>query len=252
MLAAISLIAGLLGVLGVEATHDSESSRLTPRARGVMWLDTESSGRRSPGYARGPKDDRRSTRLPLNDARDESIRTLDFGSDFAANQGRDHSRSRRALLRGSDGHGTGRPRDGLLRLRPPGFGSASTLSCAPDVTAMGRAAAMWISRLPGTTRVVVMGHSTGSQAALIAALEVQRSRPGAALVMAGPTFQPAQRRLAGLALADAYGIPGRDPQRVARRDARRRPWPRQRRSHHRLGCTPGRRSDWPRCGSPSS
>ena len=82
----------------------------------------------------------------------------------------------------------------------PGFGTTSGLHCAPDVTAMGEAAAAWVARLPITTRVVLMGHSTGSQAALTAALEVQHSCPNAALVMAGPTFQPAHRRLAGLAL----------------------------------------------------
>lgn len=82
----------------------------------------------------------------------------------------------------------------------PGFGSASPLACAPDVTAMGHAAAAWVAQLPVTTRIVLMGHSTGSQAALVAALEIQDSRPDAALVMAGPTFRPAHRGLPGLAL----------------------------------------------------
>lgn len=83
----------------------------------------------------------------------------------------------------------------------PGFGTTSALSCAPDIEAMGRAGATWIARLPFSTRVVVMGHSTGAQAALTAALDIQASRPDAALVMAGPTFRPAHRGVAGLALA---------------------------------------------------
>lgn len=83
----------------------------------------------------------------------------------------------------------------------PGFGSSAGIVCPPDVFAMGRAAAAWISELPGGIQVIVMGHSTGAQAALTAALEVQQTRQYAALVMAGPTFMPAQRRFGRLALA---------------------------------------------------
>jgi pimeloyl-ACP methyl ester carboxylesterase len=44
----------------------------------------------------------------------------------------------------------------------------------------------------------VVGHSTGAQVALEAVLRIQQARGGLALVMAGPTFQPGQRRLRGL------------------------------------------------------
>ena len=56
---------------------------------------------------------------------------------------------------------------------------------------------------PSSERVVVFGHSTGAQAALRAALLVQDVRPLAAVVLAGPTVAPTQRRLDLLALAAA-------------------------------------------------
>ncbi|WP_295696844.1 alpha/beta hydrolase [Lapillicoccus sp.] len=139
--------------------------------------------------------------MPLNDAHDEAIRTMEFGSPAAA--------TRVVIIPGLGLPSYVIPTATALAVRGmacsvldlPGFGSTSSLSCAPDVTAMGRAAAAWIARLPVATRVVVMGHSTGSQAALTAALDVQHSRPDAALVMAGPTFHPAHRGPVGLALA---------------------------------------------------
>jgi len=139
--------------------------------------------------------------LALDAIRAGTIRTVDFGSPSAA--------TTVVIIPGLGLPSYVSPTATALAVRGlactvldlPGFGSTSALSCAPDVTAMGHAAATWVSRLPATTRVVLMGHSTGSQAALIAALEVQDSRPDAALVMAGPTFQPGHRGPAGLALA---------------------------------------------------
>ena len=48
---------------------------------------------------------------------------------------------------------------------------------------------------------MLLGHSTGAQAALTAALGVQEVRPDLALVLAGPTFVPRQRRFLPLAAA---------------------------------------------------
>ena len=83
----------------------------------------------------------------------------------------------------------------------PGFGSRSGRVCAPHVTTMGQVAADWVAGLDRRRRVVVLGHSTGAQAALGTALAIQRSHPDAALVMCGPTFHPAHRTLRGLARA---------------------------------------------------
>lgn len=52
--------------------------------------------------------------------------------------------------------------------------------------------------------IVVLGHSTGSQAALTAALALAGERRGYALVMAGPTFAPAQRRPVHLAAVTPF------------------------------------------------
>ncbi len=83
----------------------------------------------------------------------------------------------------------------------PGFGSGAGLVCAPDVIAMGDTAADWVDGFDPTRRLVVLGHSTGAQAALATALRVQRCRPDSALVLCGPTFHPAQRRLLPLTIA---------------------------------------------------
>lgn len=84
----------------------------------------------------------------------------------------------------------------------PGFGERGPLTTRPDVHAAGDLAARWILHaVPAGRRLVVVGHSTGSQAALTTALSIQRDRPGAELVMAGPTFMPPHRRLAPLLMA---------------------------------------------------
>jgi pimeloyl-ACP methyl ester carboxylesterase len=64
----------------------------------------------------------------------------------------------------------------------------------PTVDGLAAAGADWLVRqeLPGP--VTLLGHSTGAQVALEVALATQDSRPALRLVMAGPTFTPAQRR----------------------------------------------------------
>ena len=56
---------------------------------------------------------------------------------------------------------------------------------------------------PAGERLVLLGHSTGAQAALRAALLVQDVRRLDGVVLAGPTVAPTQRRLDLLALASA-------------------------------------------------
>jgi pimeloyl-ACP methyl ester carboxylesterase len=86
----------------------------------------------------------------------------------------------------------------------PGFGSARPRPTRPNVHAIGLAAAAWVRARATDRPVVVLGHSTGAQAALTAALALAGERRGYALVMAGPTFAPAQRRLAPLAAATPF------------------------------------------------
>lgn len=83
----------------------------------------------------------------------------------------------------------------------PGYGSPGPRVTAPDVLSVGRVAAARVAHAAATVRprrVVLLGHSTGAQAALAAAVEVQQSRDDVAVVLAGPTFAPAQRTLPGL------------------------------------------------------
>jgi pimeloyl-ACP methyl ester carboxylesterase len=86
----------------------------------------------------------------------------------------------------------------------PGFGSARPRSTRPNVHAIGLAAAGWVRARAADRPVVVLGHSTGAQAALTAALALASERRGYSLVMAGPTFAPAQRRLVPLAAAAPF------------------------------------------------
>ena len=83
----------------------------------------------------------------------------------------------------------------------PGFRSPAGLSCDPDVESVGRVVARWVTAQRLVGPCVLVGHSTGAQAALAAAVELQETMPGLALVMAGPTFTPKQRRLPRLAAA---------------------------------------------------
>lgn len=83
----------------------------------------------------------------------------------------------------------------------PGFGSDRLDATLPHTHAVGRAAAQWLVAQPPGVVTVLLGHSTGAQAALTAALAVQEVRPDLALVLAGPTFVPRQRRFLPLAAA---------------------------------------------------
>lgn len=83
----------------------------------------------------------------------------------------------------------------------PGFGSARPWPTRPDIHAVGLTAARWVETEAPDRPVVVLGHSTGAQAALTAALALGSRRDRFSLVLAGPTFCPQQRRLTGLALA---------------------------------------------------
>jgi pimeloyl-ACP methyl ester carboxylesterase len=83
----------------------------------------------------------------------------------------------------------------------PGFGTHRPDACRSHIHDVGRLAAAWVLAQPAEAVTVVMGHSTGSQAALTAVLGLQQARAGLHLVLAGPTFQPGQRRVLPLALA---------------------------------------------------
>ena len=74
----------------------------------------------------------------------------------------------------------------------PGFGHRRTARLPADLDAISRTVAGWLAAVPHRP-VVLLGHSTGAQAALRAAL----AEPGAvhALALGGATFAPAQRRL---------------------------------------------------------
>jgi len=70
----------------------------------------------------------------------------------------------------------------------------------PTVQAIARATADALAARPPSERLLLLGHSTGAQAALQAALLVQGRRPVSGVVLAGPTVAPTQRRLDLLAL----------------------------------------------------
>lgn len=80
----------------------------------------------------------------------------------------------------------------------PGFGERGLLGASPNITGVGVAAAQWIRRRHHRGRLLIVGHSTGAQAALTTGLAVQQEHPDAEMVLAGPTFVPAQRRLGAL------------------------------------------------------
>ena len=83
----------------------------------------------------------------------------------------------------------------------PGFQARGRHGCPPDVDALATAVAEWVTphRLPGP--LILVGHSTGAQAALAAAIRLQDRIRRLALVLAGPTFLPEHRRLLPLAAA---------------------------------------------------
>src|SRR4051812_33193070 len=72
----------------------------------------------------------------------------------------------------------------------PGWRWGRARACPPTVAGVGSAAADWL--VAGDRRgVVLLGHSTGAQAASLAALRVPDRLAG--VVLAGPTFDPAAR-----------------------------------------------------------
>jgi pimeloyl-ACP methyl ester carboxylesterase len=71
----------------------------------------------------------------------------------------------------------------------PGFGRPETADCPVDLDALAAATAAVLPRRPA----VLLGHSTGAQVALRAALSTPEHV--AALVLVGPTFEPASRQL---------------------------------------------------------
>lgn len=73
----------------------------------------------------------------------------------------------------------------------------------PDIESLGLAAARWVRASPFEGPLVLLGHSTGAQAALAAALHLQPVAPSLKVVLAGPTFQPQHRTVGGLARAGA-------------------------------------------------
>ncbi|CAN7562027.1 alpha/beta hydrolase [Terrabacter sp. LjRoot27] len=86
----------------------------------------------------------------------------------------------------------------------PGFGSDLPRPTSPSIHATGLTAARWIEAQAAGHPVVVLGHSTGGQAALTAALALSARRRDFSLVLAGTTFAPEQRRLHRLARATPF------------------------------------------------
>ena len=88
----------------------------------------------------------------------------------------------------------------------PGFGSRLPLVSAATIAGTAGVVSDWLRAQP-PGRILLVGHSTGAQNALGAALDVQDEMTLEALVLAGPTFVPAQRRVLRLAAAatTAYG-----------------------------------------------
>ncbi|MER7072755.1 alpha/beta hydrolase [Terrabacter sp. NPDC000476] len=81
----------------------------------------------------------------------------------------------------------------------PGFGSSLPWPTRPSIHAVGLTAARWVEATASGRPVVVLGHSTGGQAALTAGLALSARRRALSVVLAGTTFAPEQRRLWRLA-----------------------------------------------------
>jgi pimeloyl-ACP methyl ester carboxylesterase len=83
----------------------------------------------------------------------------------------------------------------------PGHDRRSRRVVPATVPSIAAATAEAVVARPAGERLVLLGHSTGAQAALRAALVVQEVRRLEGVVLAGPTVVPTQRRLDLLALA---------------------------------------------------
>lgn len=86
----------------------------------------------------------------------------------------------------------------------PGFGSSRPWPTRPSIHAIGLTAARWVETVADGRPVVLLGHSTGAQAALTAALALSAHRRGFSVVLAGATFAPEQRHLWRLAGATPF------------------------------------------------
>ena len=80
----------------------------------------------------------------------------------------------------------------------PGFGSRSTAHLLADLGTLAEVLAAWLRAVPGRP-VLLVGHSTGAQVALLASLAVPDGVH--ALALAGATFPPSLRTLPVLAAA---------------------------------------------------
>jgi pimeloyl-ACP methyl ester carboxylesterase len=74
----------------------------------------------------------------------------------------------------------------------PGWRWGRPMACSPTVAGIGAAAAQWLTE-QDRRGIVLLGHSTGAQAAVRTALVVPDRLVG--VVLAGPTFDPAARRI---------------------------------------------------------
>jgi len=77
----------------------------------------------------------------------------------------------------------------------PGWRWGRATACRPTVAGVGTAVARWLTE-HDRRDVVLLGHSTGAQAASLTSLLVGDRLTG--LVLAGPTFDPAARSVAAL------------------------------------------------------
>lgn len=93
----------------------------------------------------------------------------------------------------------------------PGFGDRRTSHCPAGLADVSDTVAMWLQAVP-TGTVVLVGHSTGAQAALRAAAVVApRLR---AVVLAGPTFPPEARHWGPLLVRVARTLRHESPREV--------------------------------------
>jgi pimeloyl-ACP methyl ester carboxylesterase len=97
-------------------------------------------------------------------------------------------------------------------LELPGWRGGRARSCPPTIAGIGSALSGWLEAT-GRRNVVLVGHSTGAQAVLHAA--VQCGSPAAGIVLAGPTFTPAARSVPGLLRALGGTLPRERPGELA-------------------------------------
>ena len=97
-------------------------------------------------------------------------------------------------------------------LELPGWRGGRARSCPPTVAGIGAALSGWLAGT-GRQHVVLVGHSTGAQAVLHAAVRYRPAVTG--IVLAGPTFTPAARNLPGLLRALAATLPRERPGELA-------------------------------------